>query len=488
MSNPIGDALRKRTLVEDETLVRAKRRVGRMIRDRWHVDSLIGLGGMAAVYAATHRNGKRVALKVLHAELSANEDARRRFLDEGYASNRIDHPAAESVLDDGVSEDGEAFLVMELFAGKTLETELLTRERLTEGEVLVIADTVLDVLALAHDRGIIHRDVKPDNVFLVADGEVKLLDFGIARVCEPGRTRHTETGTPLGTPAFMPPEQAFGRWDQIDGRTDLWSVGATMFTALTGHRVHQGRTDNEELLSAMTRRAPSIRTVAPDVSPDVAHVVDRALAFEKEARWPDARAMQSAVRAVARSHRFRAEHVPSVALTMRIGTSLRKGAPRSHQGRNWLGVAVLSIAVGAGVTAVARSSEVVDAWSQARNRSGHLDLPKEAVLSAPLEVSIAPATERDNRLVGTEDLQADLAPSDASAVSSPNVRATAPDNGSRTVKRTGAPRPNRLPRPNMVAPTAAHLSDPIYDDPPPPPPELRLPNPIATGDPLRRRH
>ena len=95
--------------------------------------------------------------------------------------------------------------------------------------VLTIADAILDVLAAAHDQGIVHRDVKPDNIFITRDGTIRLLDFGIARVTMPGRTHTTDSGVTLGTPVFMPPEQARGQWDQLDGRTDLWAVGATMF-------------------------------------------------------------------------------------------------------------------------------------------------------------------------------------------------------------------------------------------------------------------
>jgi serine/threonine-protein kinase len=253
---------------------------------------------MAAVYAATHRNGKRVALKMLHSELSTNTEVRQRFVDEGYAANRVGHPGAVSVIDDDVSEDGSAFLVMDLLEGETLENRLHRRGKLWPGEVLAIIDALLDVLAAAHDKGIVHRDIKPDNVFVTRDGKVKLLDFGIARMVEPGRPRTTQSGATMGTPAFMPPEQARGRWDKLDGRTDLWAVGATMFIQLTGHQVREADTPNEELLLAMTTPAPQITAFAPDLPEQLIELVDRALAFEQDDRWPDARAMQVAVRVV----------------------------------------------------------------------------------------------------------------------------------------------------------------------------------------------
>jgi serine/threonine-protein kinase len=253
---------------------------------------------MAAVYAATHRNGKRVALKMLHSEVSTNTEVRQRFIDEGYAANRVGHPGAVSVIDDDVAEDGSAFLVMDLLDGETLETRLQRRGKLWPGEVLPITGALLDVLAAAHDKGIVHRDIKPDNVFITRKGEVKLLDFGIARLIQPGRPRTTQSGATMGTPAFMPPEQARGRWDQLDGRTDLWSVGATMFLALTGQQVRIADTPNEELLLAMTQRPPSLEEVGMTFPVALVELVDRALAFEQEDRWADARAMQVAVRGV----------------------------------------------------------------------------------------------------------------------------------------------------------------------------------------------
>jgi eukaryotic-like serine/threonine-protein kinase len=157
------------------------------------------------------------------------------------------------------------------------------------------------VLVHAHGRGIVHRDIKPENVFLTSDGRVRLLDFGIARV--DGRARSfprshpTENGTTLGTPAFMPPEQALGRWAELDGRSDLWSLGATMYMLLSGRPVREQGSMNEQLLGAMTRPVPSLGEVTA-LPRSVIAVVDRALAFNREDRFPDARSMQLAVRAV----------------------------------------------------------------------------------------------------------------------------------------------------------------------------------------------
>ncbi len=272
-----------------------------MLRGKWRLDSLLGVGGMAAVYVGTHRNGKRGAVKMMHVEIGWNEEARARFLREGYAANRVDHPGAVSVLDDDVAEDGSVFLVMELLDGETLEARAEARpgQRLALGEVLALADDLLDVLAAAHDKGIIHRDIKPENVFFTRRGEVKVLDFGIARMREEsGSAKMTEAGAAMGTPAYMPPEQALGKWDVVDARTDLWAVGATMFTLLTGQYVHSAETVQQLMLAAMTKPAPALRSLRPDVPQEVGQVVDCALSFHQASRWPDARTMQHAVRAL----------------------------------------------------------------------------------------------------------------------------------------------------------------------------------------------
>jgi len=299
-------------------------RVGAVLKDKWHIDALLGEGGMAAVYAATHRNGSRVAIKMLHVELSRSLNVRARFRREGYVANRVAHPGAVRIHDDDVTDDGAVFLVMELLEGKTLDAlwEQHAR-RLPVARVLSIADGILDVLAAAHDKGILHRDIKPDNVFITTSNEVKLLDFGIARVRENREdvAESTITGTFLGTPAFAAPEQARARWELVDARTDLWAVGATMFTLLTGKYVHEAETPNEQLLAAMTQPAPSLASLRPDLPSAIVEVVDRALAFEREERWPSASEMQKAVRAALQSIEGTTQGDTAVPTSWRVSVS-----------------------------------------------------------------------------------------------------------------------------------------------------------------------
>jgi eukaryotic-like serine/threonine-protein kinase len=283
----------------DPITARAKQRVGATLKAKWRLESLVGVGGMAAVYSATHlNNGKKVAIKMLHAELSIDPEVRDRFLKEGRAANKVQHPGAVEVSDDDTAEDGAVFLVMELLEGETLAHRFERKARsLVIEEVLLIADQVLDILASAHERGIVHRDIKPDNIFLTRGGAVKLLDFGIARIREySAQTSNTRSGSTMGTPAYMAPEQARARWEEVDARTDLWAVGATMFKLLTGRVVHMAETVNEQLLAAMTQPAPPIATLVPTAPIPVLQIVDKALAFNKEDRWTNARGMQQAIR------------------------------------------------------------------------------------------------------------------------------------------------------------------------------------------------
>lgn len=274
----------------------AQGRVGQTV-GRYRLEHLIGVGGMAAVYRARHRNGNRVALKMLHPQFSLNADIRARFLREGYVANAVEHSGAVRVLDDDVGEDGAAFLVMELLEGVSVE-QLWERsgDRLPLAKTVEIVHALLDVLAAAHDKGIVHRDIKPENLFVTQDGTLKVLDFGIARMVDPKTSGAlTRTGRTLGTPAYMPPEQALGRSRQIDATTDVWAAGATMFALLTGEFVHRAETLEEMLVFSGSRPSRPIRTVLPALPDAFAAIVDRALAFEQRDRWPNARAMKLAL-------------------------------------------------------------------------------------------------------------------------------------------------------------------------------------------------
>jgi len=269
-----------------------------MLRGKWRVDRLIDIGGMGAVYAATHRNGRRAALKVLHPQYALDPEVRKRFLREGYVANKIDHPGALAILDDDVAEDGSPFLVMELLEGESLSGWLKrVGGTLDPIEAVAVAGQVLEVLGIAHQHGIVHRDIKPGNIFVVQSGHAKLLDFGLARVRDGVISLiPTAVGIVMGTPGYMAPEQARGLGDQIDARSDLFAVGAVLFRAISGRAIHAKETPFDTTIAAMREPAPALETVVPHVHPALAVAIDRALAFDKEARWQTAKDMFEALR------------------------------------------------------------------------------------------------------------------------------------------------------------------------------------------------
>src|SRR6186713_1038459 len=253
---------------------------------------------MATVYAGRSGSGAVAAIKILHPEMGLRRDVRERFLREGYVANHIGHPGVVQALEHGETGD-EVFLAMELLGGETLRARVKRHGQLPVGEVLDYADQILDVLALAHDKGVVHRDLKPDNLFVTSEGRIKILDFGLARVLDGVPSEHrTRTGVALGTLSYMAPEQALGRRAEIDGRVDIFALGATMFRVLTGKRVHEAESEAELLMAMASKPAPPLAAALPGIAPAVAGVVDLALAFSRDARYPDARTMQGDVRAL----------------------------------------------------------------------------------------------------------------------------------------------------------------------------------------------
>jgi eukaryotic-like serine/threonine-protein kinase len=273
---------------EDSLEAQCRARVGQLLSGKWRLDALIGVGGMAAVYMATHRNGSIAAIKLLHDEVAGHGEVRERFLREAYIANKVGHPGTVKVLDDDEDESGRPYLVMELLQGESVEgAATKVGGRLSIDKTLEIVDQTLAVLEAAHAQTIVHRDLKPENLFLTTSGQVKVLDFGIARLREEN-TRKTQTGMVMGTPTFMAPEQAMGRWGDVDGRTDIYALGATAFTLLSGLPVHEAETVGEMLVAAATRPARSLARVLNNAPFPLVALVDRALAYERSQRFPDA--------------------------------------------------------------------------------------------------------------------------------------------------------------------------------------------------------
>ncbi len=277
---------------------RYEKRVGTVVDARWRVDSLLGWGSTSAVYAATHRNGHRAALKILHQSLCSDPAMTERFLREAGIANAIKHRAIVPIRDDGKTGEGCAYLVVELLEGETLEAIRARKKgRIEIEELASIADDLLSAIAAVHAAGVIHRDLKPSNVFITQSGELKLLDFGTARILDrAGASAVSVAGLVIGTPAFMSPEQARGLREEVDAQSDVWSLGAMIFTLLSGEPVHVGRDAHARLLAAASKPARKLADVAPLIDDRIATVVDRALEFAKPDRWADVQAMRVAFR------------------------------------------------------------------------------------------------------------------------------------------------------------------------------------------------
>jgi serine/threonine protein kinase len=275
----------------------AASRVGTTLCNKWMLEKLLGVGGMAAVYVATHKIGRREAIKLLHPEVARSPELRARFEQEAHLANRFRHPGAVEIRDIDVTPEGTPFLVMELLEGESLAERAKRLGTIELGELYRFVDELLDVLAAAHAQGIVHRDIKLDNLFVQTDGRIKVLDFGIARIRDGlPRPLRTRVGATLGTTPYMPPEQIKGL--SVDARADLFAVGATMFRLIARRRLHEAATEPELLVKMASLQAPALCSVAPDAPRDAGLVVDRALMFRREQRYPDALAMQQDVRAL----------------------------------------------------------------------------------------------------------------------------------------------------------------------------------------------
>jgi tRNA A-37 threonylcarbamoyl transferase component Bud32 len=261
----------------------------------------LGVGGMGSVWAAEHLRlpGKRVAIKVLHAALASGEIL-LRFRREAEIASRIGHPNIVEVLDFNTLPGGEPFLVMELLVGESLAARL-RRGRLAEKAALDIARQIGSALYAAHGMGVVHRDLKPDNVFLCprdVDGElrdhVKVLDFGISKIRN-SQTVVTQDAAIMGTPYYMSPEQASGKNQEIDGRTDIFALGAILFEMLSGTTAFPGDSLPSVIYQVVFQPHPSLVQLVPTVGPKVAAAVDRALAKSPADRFADMAAFVEAL-------------------------------------------------------------------------------------------------------------------------------------------------------------------------------------------------
>lgn len=282
--------------------------LGQTIDGKYRVVRHIGAGGMGTVYEGENvLIGRRVAIKLLHAEVASMPEFVERFEREAKAAVRIGSPHVCDVLDLGHLPNGDRFIVMEYLEGSSLEDRVESRGRLTPQELAPIAFEILEGLGTMHAAGVVHRDLKPANIFLQKTrggrGEtVKILDFGVAKVSPQGAElgSMTQTGAMMGTPLYMSPEQARGARD-VDGRSDIYSASVIFYRALTGQLPYVAENLNELLFKIVLEEPMPIRDLVPDVDEAFAEIVHRGLSRDLDKRFIGARVYQEAIAAWGRT-------------------------------------------------------------------------------------------------------------------------------------------------------------------------------------------
>ena len=341
--------------------------IGTILGEHYRVTRLIGVGGMGAIYEASHLGaGKRVAVKLMSKELAAHPEALARFRREVKVTTELAHPNIVDVFDFGETPTGEPFLVMEFLDGEDLGHRLERDGRVALNIAVQIVKQVASALSVAHAEGVVHRDLKPDNVFLlrvangavVADGAVfaKVVDFGISKVLKAATTQLTVARAVVGTPEFMAPEQASGRIDWIDHRTDQWALAVLSWHMLSGRLPFWKPEVNLILTQVIGEEPTSLHPdLAPLIPPEVDKVLRRALSKKREDRFPT-------INAFARAFEAAATGAPVRSSSQRAATLQRPQRPRAKsRGGLWLSVGVLGLIL-AGAAWVFRDELPLPKW------------------------------------------------------------------------------------------------------------------------------
>lgn len=263
--------------------------VRRAVADRYTVDREIARGGAARVFLAYDTSGQPVALKVLHPQLAVSVTADRFLREIGFLKD-IDHPHIGRLLDSGESEY-LVYYVMAYIEGPTLREHLTRVRQASISDTRHLADHLLDALDYAHGKGIVHRDVKPDNI-VISRGGAMLVDFGIARaIAASGTDRLTRSGFAVGTSSYMSPEQVEGAED-IDHRSDLYSLGCVLYECLVGRPPFTAHREELVLRQHLEGRVPDVRAARRDAPDDLVELIRKSLIVDREERWQTAEAMR----------------------------------------------------------------------------------------------------------------------------------------------------------------------------------------------------
>jgi eukaryotic-like serine/threonine-protein kinase len=307
--------------------------IGALLQNRYRVVRRLGVGGMGVVYEGVHvRINRPVAIKCLHATFAQNREVLARFHREALAATAIGNEHIVDVIDMDTLSEGTVFLVLEYLDGRDLGKELKASKRLSVARAIHIMSQLCEALAIAHVKEIVHRDLKPDNIYLITRGTdsdfVKILDFGISKFRDLGGPGEglTDTGSMLGTPLYMAPEQ-FENTKTVDQRADIYALGGILFHCLTGHTPFEAKTLTALVGQVLHAPLPDLRTWRPDLPADLANVVARMLARHPGERFADCGSVQAALRPFAAL--TESADLPSVSLQGSDGNSQPAVTPPS---------------------------------------------------------------------------------------------------------------------------------------------------------------
>ncbi|HKU37749.1 MAG TPA: serine/threonine-protein kinase [Polyangiales bacterium] len=417
--------------VLEESLPERVPALGSVIADKYRVEELIARGGMGAVYMATHLvSGKRVALKWMLPSLGQAPGAKERFVREACATARIEHPNVIDIYDVG-NDRGSVYLVMELLRGETLAEFLQRTPQVPADQAVSILMPALRGVAAAHAHHVIHRDLKPDNIFLCrsSDGEwrePRVLDFGISKINAaegPMNLALTSSGAVMGTPYYMSPEQVRGA-KEVDERGDVYAFGVIFYEMLSGQRPFEAETYNQLILKIATEDPPPLAELQPELDPLLVAVVERAMARDPAQRFQSIEELAVALEPFAQGVSFRASTVRMQTSSDTSGErpSLRVGVP-ARRSRSFmaLGIALGCLLAGGVLWALSR---VQPTAAEPERRASTVQLPEPRVAAEPNAAQL-PAAAAAPPALGLEPppAAAELRETDVRAASRPEPAA-----------------------------------------------------------------
>lgn len=427
---------------------------GKILVGKYEIESLLGQGGMGAVWRARHSGtGRKLAIKVLDESYLGNSQVTRRFGREARAASAIAHPGIVEVLDIDEMEDGLPFIVMEFLEGETLARRIERRGRLGQDELVRLGVMLLEALEAAHAHGVIHRDLKPENIYVVPAGRrgetVKILDFGISHMREEHEHKLTMTGSVLGTPHYMSPEQAMGE-STVDHRADLYAAGVVLYECAVGDVPFDAPNYNKLLRLILDREPPTPRERDAEISGEVETVILWAMDKLPEKRIPDARTMVEWLQRAAKGESPPYERVsPAASGAARPAVAL----PAAHVPPSLDDGMDLDVEVDV-LDEEPAGWEVSPTLASAAQSASSRPPPSGAV-----ELELDPEVSPRRRRVSTDEIELDLSAlrsSRSSSGSIPAFPAVGASSSGNYPAVGAAPSPGGSPVSPSVAPAAAH--------------------------------